>query len=61
MFLGAASVTATYITAALFGITFTPIMLRQFGAKICAIVCEITYLVYILINYYPGESIALFK
>ncbi|XP_076805885.1 protein unc-93 homolog A-like [Clavelina lepadiformis] len=50
---GNASVTATYVTASLFGVTLTPLILKRFGKKACVLFCEFTYLVYILVNYYP--------
>ena len=57
--IGTASITATYATSAIFGVLFTPICLRKLGPKVCLILCEFTYLVYILANAYAGEMISL--
>lgn len=55
LFSGASAVTATYATSAVFGVMITPILLRKLGPKICLLLCEFAYMVYILANAYPGK------
>ncbi|XP_039252327.2 protein unc-93 homolog A-like [Styela clava] len=51
--LGTFSVTITYATSALVSLLCAPILLRKFGAKKCVCASELTYVAYMLANFYP--------
>ena len=56
---GAASVTATYATAGVFGVIFTPVIIRKLGPKMCLLFCELAYMIFIVMNAYPGKKLIL--
>jgi len=52
---GAASATATYATAAVVGVVLTPVIIRFAGTKVSVLICQATYLIYCIANFYPGK------
>nr|XP_039260018.1 UNC93-like protein isoform X1 [Styela clava] len=51
--LGTMSLACSYISSIVFGLIFTPILIRRFGVKKCILLSEATYGIYIASNYYP--------
>ncbi|XP_039259991.2 protein unc-93 homolog A-like [Styela clava] len=51
--LGTISLACSYISSIVFGLIFTPILIRRFGVKKCILLSEATYATYIISNYYP--------
>ncbi|XP_078489371.1 protein unc-93 homolog A [Ciona intestinalis] len=54
---GATATCASYIASAIFGVTFTPIILRKFEKKYLMQITAFTCLIYIAANYYPVSSV----
>uniref|UniRef100_F6Z5A7 Protein unc-93 homolog A n=1 Tax=Ciona intestinalis TaxID=7719 RepID=F6Z5A7_CIOIN len=54
---GATATCASYIASAIFGVTFTPIILRKFEKKYLMQITASTCLIYIAANYYPVSSV----
>nr|XP_004226179.3 protein unc-93 homolog A-like [Ciona intestinalis] len=50
---GAASSTAAYATSTILGLVLTPLLLLKFETKYVLVGCSITYLLYVLANYFP--------
>ena len=47
---------ATYLGGALFNLLFTPVIIRELGARKTLIIAELSYLIYVAINFYPGMT-----
>jgi len=50
---GVWSLMATYLGGALFNLLFTPVIIRELGARKTLIIAELSYLIYVAINFYP--------
>ena len=53
---GVWSLMATYLGGAIFNLLFTPVIIRELGARKTLIVAELSYLIYVAINFYPGMT-----
>ena len=55
LFAGAWSVMMTYIFGGIFSLLFAPVIILKFGPRNTILVAQITYLLYVVANFFPGK------